>query len=304
MVYPGFEEFKNLSKKGNLVPVFTEVLADIETPVSAFLKLSTPPSFLLESVEGGEKWARYSFLGINPSKVIRGKGNRIDILDSNGGTRTVSSDDPLSVIKEELGRFRPVDLPELPRFCGGFVGYLGYDAVRSFEHIPDLGKKGLDMPDLFFVLADTILVFDSLRQRVKVIVNIFTEGRPLEQCYRDGVARLQEIVSSLRSKNVPPLPAPAGNSSAEDFVSSFSSKESFMSAVEACKNYVVAGDIVQVVISQRFERPCSADPFTIYRALRLINPSPYMYYLDTGQEQIISALLRRSLFALRMIPSS
>jgi len=289
MVYPDFEEFKKLAAKGNLIPIYTEVLADIETPVSAFLKLASPPSFLLESVEGGEKWARYSFLGINPSRVIRGEGKSIVITDSNGNRRELTSDDPLTIIQEELTRFRPVVLPELPPFCGGFVGYLGYDNVRSFERVPDFGKKGLAMPDTFFVLADTILVFDSLRQKVKVIVNVFTEERPLDTCYEEGTSRLREIVQNLRNGNVPAIAPSEKNPSSGEFTSSFPSKESFMKAVETSKKYVVDGDIVQVVLSQRFERPCSADPFTIYRALRLINPSPYMYYIDTGDGQIIGS---------------
>jgi anthranilate synthase component 1 len=289
MVYPNIEEFRELSGSGNLIPVYKEVLADTETPVSAFLKLAQSPSFLLESVEGGEKWARYSFIGMNPSRIIRGTGSLIDVIDESGRITEISSDDPLAVLKSELDKYRPVTIPGLPRFCGGYVGYMGYDTVRAFEKIPDLGRPGFDMPDMFFVLADTILVFDSLRQKIKVVTNVFTGDGDVAELYRKAVEKLEGIIHTLRAGKIPPPVPQAGDGRHRDFQSSFKKKEVFLEATEKSKEYVVAGDVVQVVLSQRFERGCSANPFNIYRALRVINPSPYMYFIDTGSGKIIGS---------------
>ena len=288
MIYPGFDEFSELAARGNLIPVFREVLADTDTPVSAFLKLNGSPSFLLESVEGGEKWARYSFIGLEPSRIIRGRGMVVEIMDGRGEVITSTTDDPLNVLKAELAKYRPVRVPDLPRFCGGMVGYMGYDCVRNFEELPDHGRQGLEMPDFFFVLADTILVFDSLKQKIRVVANAYTEGRDLRDVYDEAVDKVDAIVKKLKAGAVPSGTG-GGNGARRDFTSSFDSRDAFMEAVEKSKNYVVSGDVVQVVLSQRFERECRVDPFSIYRALRVINPSPYMFFIDTGQGHIIGS---------------
>ncbi len=292
MLYPDLKEFKTLSAMGNLIPVYREILADLDTPVSAFLKLGGTPSFLLESVVGGEKWARYSFLGSRPSKVIRGWGKKVEIREDGKGTITFETDDPVGELKKEISQYKPVEVPGLPRFFGGLVGYIGYDMVRFFERVPDRGRRGLDLPDMFFMVTDTMLIFDSLRQRIKVVSNAHLNGKDPEEAYGRAVGKIQDIIERLRQ----PLPekepgesAYAGEGQkhvAERFASSFGPRASFETAVLAAKEFVMAGDVVQVVLSQRFERDSLAEPFDIYRALRVINPSPYMYYLDTGDARV------------------
>lgn len=295
MVYPDLNEFKTLSARGNLIPVYREILADLDTPVSAFLKLGGTPSFLLESVVGGEKWARYSFLGSRPSKVIRGWGRKVEIREEGKGIVTLETDDPVGEIKKEISQYKPVEVPGLPRFFGGLVGYIGYDMVRFFERVPDKGRRGLDLPDMFFMVTDTMLIFDSLRQRIKVVSNAHLNGKNPEEAYDGAVGKIQDIIKRLRQ----PLPGKEPGESActgkeekhvtERFSSSFGPKASFETAVLAAKEFVMAGDVVQVVLSQRFERDSTAKPFDIYRALRVINPSPYMYYLDTGDARVVGS---------------
>ena len=154
MLYPDIKSSMHYAKGGNLIPVYREILADLDTPVSAFLKTGGSPSFLLESVVGGEKWARYSFLGSNPSKIIRGWGKKIEIREREKKPVVFETEDPVAVLKKELSVYRPVDVPGPPRFSGGLVGYMGYDMVRFFERVPDSDKPGLDLPDMFFMLAD------------------------------------------------------------------------------------------------------------------------------------------------------
>ncbi|NTU43482.1 MAG: anthranilate synthase component I, partial [Nitrospirales bacterium] len=287
------DEFSELSKRGNLIPLYKEILGDIDTPVSAFLKLKKRPSFLLESVVGGEKWARYSFIGLDPSLTITCRG--IDLEIQNGEKRSMISENPLEVIRDTMKKFRPVEVKGLPRFSGGLVGYMGYDVVKSFERVPDLGKPGLDMPDIFLMLTDTILVFDNLRQTIKVAYNVHTEGQDLEEAYSKAEARIDRVIAELRNGQVEQrgdwecqgLTSPAPASSSE-FTSNFT-KEGFMNAVVKAKEYIYAGDIVQVVPSQRFERKTDVPSFDIYRALRVINPSPDMYFLDTGDAQLVGS---------------
>ena len=301
MAHPDLNEFKRLSAKGNLIPVYREILADTDTPVSAFLKLGGAPSFLLESVVGGEKWARYSFLGSRPSKVIRGWAKRVEIREEGRETVVFDSDDPVEALKNEVSRYRPVEVKGLPRFFGGLVGYIGYDMVRFFERVPDRGRKGLDLPDMFFMVTDTMLIFDSLKQKIKVVSNAHLDDKEPEEAYREAEKKIEEIIDRLRS-------SPAGNprpaagkgepyareaanreSSPAEFTSSFGGKSAFEDAVAKAKEFVMAGDVVQVVLSQRFERKSTVEPFDIYRALRVINPSPYMYYLDTGDVMIVGS---------------
>lgn len=286
MLYPNLDEFKRLSSMGNLIPVYKEILADTDTPVTAFLKLGGTPSFLLESVEGGEKWARYSFLGSRPSRIIRGKEKSIEVLEEGKEPERFDSDNPVDVFKNELAKFTPVELPGLPGFFGGLVGYIGYDMVRFFEPVGEREKEALDLPDFFFMLTDTLLVFDSLKQKIKIVSNAHTEGRSLEEAYREAGEKIDNIIAKLRTPLVLPEtpPMPGGDGFSSNFT-----KESFLSGVEKAKDYVMSGDVVQVVLSQRFERPTAVDPFTIYRALRVINPSPYMYYLDIGDAKIVGS---------------
>ncbi len=309
MVYPDLEGFKSLSSRGNLIPVYKEILADTDTPVSAALKLGGTPSFLLESVVGGEKWARYSFLGSRPSKVIKSWGKRVQLRDDKGRDQMFEVDDPLEVIKKEIKTYRPVDVKGLPRFFGGLVGYIGYDMVRFFERVPDQKKPGLDLPDMFFMVADTMLIFDGLRQNIKIVSNVCLDGKDSAEAYSEAVEKIENVVERLKRSEVrsqktnPTLPiftkggrGGINNSSLvtscfspSGYSSSFITREAFEEAVLSAKEYIMSGDVIQAVLSQRFERTSGVDPFHIYRALRVINPSPYMYYIDTGDATLVGS---------------
>ncbi len=291
MIRPSLPDFKEKAKKGNLIPVYREILADMETPVSAFLKIDDGKhSFLLESVEGGEKWGRYSFLGSRPSVVIRGAGREIKVI-RNGRTETAFfKTDPLETIKDILSDYKPVADPSLPRFFGGAVGFLGYDVVRFFEELPDLGKKGLDIPDVFFMITDTLLIFDNITHMIKVVSNAHVNGRQVKAAYDDAVGKIDAIVKKLRQgKNSKfKVQSTKRRKKPNSLISNFTQSQ-FEQAVLKAKEYIKAGDIFQVVPSQRFQTRIRVEPFEIYRALRLINPSPYMYFLRCGDATIVGA---------------
>jgi anthranilate synthase component 1 len=293
MLYPDLEGFKSLSAKGNLIPVYREILADTDTPVSASMKLGGTPSFLLESVVGGEKWARYSFLGSRPSRVIRSWGKKVEIIDNESRTQVFEVDDPVEVIKREATVYSPVDVQGLPRFYGGLVGYIGYDMVRFFERIPDEGRPGLEIPDMFFMVTDTVVIFDNLKGKIKVVSNAHINNRSPEEVYREAVEKIDNIIERLRQpiNSNPPLPpfSKGGLEGFSGYTSSFITREAFEDAVLKGKEYIISGDVVQVVLSQRFVRESHIDPFRIYRALRVINPSPYMYYIDTGGAKLVGS---------------
>jgi anthranilate synthase component 1 len=289
MIYPDLKEFKEKAGEGNLIPVYKEILADLETPLSAFLKLKGKKGFLLESVEGGEKWARYSFIGSNPSLTIEGKGKNIVITRRGKKERIRVVTDPLEVVSSELGKYRPVIIKGLPRFFGGFVGYIGYDTVRHFEKLPDKRHKGLNLPDIFLMFTDTLLVFDNLNQTIKVISNAYTEDRDPEEAYGRAVEKIDEIVRKLRSKVTLPKKTAKAVKPPDTAFSSNLGKEDFKEAVRRTKEYVRAGDVIQTVISQNFERQVNVNPVNAYRALRVINPSPYMYYLNTGKCTLVGS---------------
>ncbi|MBC8103101.1 MAG: anthranilate synthase component I [Cytophagales bacterium] len=282
---PSREEFQRLARQGNLVPVFRDVLADMETPVSAFTRIAhRPNAFLLESVEGGERMARYSFLGADPYLVFRSKGNVASITE-NGETRTVplkAGRDPLHVLEEILSDVRYVEVPGLPRFVGGAVGYIGYDWVRFLEPIGEQTTDDLDLDDVHLLLTDTLCIFDHVQHRIRVLANArVAPNTDLDTAYDEAVAKVEMLIEVLRA----PRPADqaakphlAPQESAGRFVSNLTQTE-YKKMVLAGQEYIVAGDIIQTVLSQRFSRPLHADPFTVYRALRSLNPSPYMFYL-------------------------
>jgi anthranilate synthase component 1 len=286
MIYPDFHEFRRLSERGNLIPVYREILADTYTPVTAFLRLGGTPSFLLESVEGGEKWARYSFLGSRPSKILRGNGTRVEIIEGQSPPQVFEQENPVDLIKKEIAAYRPVEVKGLPRFFGGLVGYIGYDMVQFFEPIRQGRKEGLGLPDFFLMLTDTMLIFDSLKQKIKVVSNAHIDGRDIAEVYREAEQKIGEIISRLTSPSASEQAGPKKGTGG--FVSNMP-KEGFLAAVDRAKEYVRAGDVIQVVLSQRFGRTSDADPFDIYRALRVINPSPYMYYLNIGDAVIVGS---------------
>lgn len=292
MFYPDYKEFAKKAKEGNLVPVYREILADLDTPLSAFLKLKSRRCFLLESVEGGEKWARYSFIGSDPSVIIEGRGKNIVIREGSIKKKVSFEKDPLEVISDQINKYKPVSMPGLPRFFGGFVGYIGYDTVRYFENLPDYKHEGLNLPDIFLMLTDTLVVFDNLTHKIQVISNAHVKSSP-EKAYKKARLQIDKIVKKLRSKTVMPRKS---RKSSEDksrlkkdnFKSNFT-KKGFIKAVEKTKKYVKAGDVIQTVISQNFHKETDVQPINAYRALRVVNPSPYMYYLETGTSTIVGS---------------
>ena len=277
---PDRQTFHALARQGNLIPVYREILADVDTPVSAFLKLrDCPYAWLLESVEGGERVGRWSFLGTSPEAVLKTRGRTYELTDQSG-TRSgeLSADeDPLSQIKRLLERETFVPHGDLPPFVGGAVGYMAYDLVRFFEKLPDSGEDDLELPDCWFMLTDTCICFDRVLNRAKVIAMARVGEDGPDAAYYDACAKIEAVVAKLRRPvPVPAMPAPGGAIE----VTSSHTRESYEAMVSHVKEYIAAGDIIQVVPSQRFQAKTSADPFDVYRALRSINPSPYMYYLQ------------------------
>lgn len=287
MFFPPRDTFYSLAEKGNLIPVYREIMADMDTPVSAFKKLDDGRfSYLLESIEGGEKWGRYSFLGSTPSVIIRSKGNLVETI-FDGNTVQQETSDPLSCVKELLARFTPVEVEGLPRFFGGAVGYLGYDMVRHFESLPTENPALLDAYDSYFLITDSIVIFDTMRQKIKVVSNAhITENVSPAEAYDQATGKINAIISRLRTS----LPEQHTSSPEKpvQFVSNVS-RESFEDSVEKAKEYVRSGDIIQIVLSQRFSGELTADPFDIYRVLRTLNPSPYMFFLRLDDTIIAGA---------------
>lgn len=288
MVVPSLSDFKKLAAKGNLIPIVEEIHFDWETPISAFRKIDDGRfSFLLESVERGEKWGRYSFLGSSSSHLFRSKGNEFEFLQKGEVLCKGRERDPLRALESFLKNYRTIQCDSLPRFSGGAVGYLTYDLVRSFEKIPNLLPHDLDLYDSHFMITDTLLVFDNLTHKIKVISHAFLEdGQSLEESYEEAEGKIREIVAKLRSKASPPHNR---RPSLRSPLHSNLSKEEFMKGVEKAKEYIKAGDVIQVVLSQRFSTEVRCDPFDIYRALRSINPSPYLFYLKMDDMVLLGA---------------
>jgi anthranilate synthase component 1 len=289
MACPDIKEFKRLCSRGNLIPVYREILADMDTPVSAFLKIDDGKySFLLESVEGGEKWARYSFLGSRPMVVVKSFDRSVEIIRQ--GKRETRSfvRDPLEAVKDILAEYRPVPNPDLPRFYGGAVGFIGYDVIRFFERMPEREKPGLGLPDIFFMITDTLVIFDSVTQKIKVVSNAHVNGTSPAAAYREAVEKIDALIRKLKRNIKGPSHGSVRSSKRRrQIIRSNFTAPRYEQAVRKAKEYIKAGDIFQVVPSQRFETRISVEPFEIYRALRLINPSPYMYFLRCGNSTIV-----------------
>ena len=279
MLTPSFPEFDRLSRTGNLIPVYREFLADMETPVTAFRKLDGPyHSFLLESVEGGEKWGRYSFIGIGPCIIFRSRGRFVEIKRLGRTIFEGPVDDPLEKLREFMGRYRPVEVEGLPRFFGGAVGYIGYDMVRFMERLPEKDGDDPMAYDMYFVIAHTIVIFDNVKNTIKVTVNVFLEDdSDTASAYREAERQIDTIKGRLdrplnvgvspRERPAPPSPV------------SLTTRDDFLKTVARGKQYIESGDVIQVVLSRRLMVRSTADPFDLYRALRTINPSPYLFYL-------------------------
>ena len=273
MYQPTLAEVKELAGRGNLVPVYCEIMADLETPVSAYLKIARGSySFLLESVEGGEQLARYSFLGTEPSLILE-----------TGREQPV---DPLRLIEKELSRFQLVPISGLPRFHGGMVGYLGYEVARYFERLPSPVPDPLGLPESVMMLADSLLVFDHLTHKIRVVSHAHLDG-DIESAYQKATRKIDSLVARLRQP-IPTQPEAKFSPTASPILSNFTQAE-FEADVLKAKEHIYAGDVIQVVLSQRLARPMKADPFALYRALRSLNPSPYMYYLQLGDFYVVGS---------------
>lgn len=289
MLFPSRNEFFKLARRGNLIPVCREILADMETPVSAFRKIDDGSSaFLLESIEGGEKWARYSFLGVGSGRVFRSRDRYFEVLENGEVVSSGEVSDPLTELKRFIAPYAPVELPGLPRFFGGAVGYLGYDMARFVERLPALKPAEIGAWDCCFLITENLLIFDNMRQKITVVSNVHLgDFDDPARAYDRAVATIDGLVARLRGER-PPLPQIARQEGGGEMRSNFTRPE-FEAAVERCKEYVRAGDVIQVVLSQRFSGALDVDPFDIYRALRVVNPSPYMFYLQFGETRVIGA---------------
>ncbi len=295
MYYPTLEDFKEKAKLGNTVPVYRPILADMETPVSAFYKLMPNNyAFLLESVEGGETLARYSFLGTQPSMLFHSKGHQVTIEDlATGETISQECEDPLRALEEMLQNYQPVEVEDLPQFHGGAVGYMSYDMVRFVEELPDSTEDDLQLPDCFFMITETILVFDHVNHQIKVVANARVNG-DVDAAYADAIANIEALVEKLTTVSEVQLTDNNADRQAQpanpppELQSNFT-KDAYEAVVRRAKTYIAAGDIIQVVPSQRLSRPVSVDAFDVYRALRVVNPSPYMYYLKFDAFDIVGA---------------
>lgn len=298
MPIPDRSEFLRLAEQGNLIPVYEELLADLETPVSVLGKLGTDHNtFLLESVADGEHLGRHSFIGHNPFFVLRARGNRIwwERGDLSSQRELRPGETPFSVVRELLDAYRPVHLEGLPRFTGGAVGYVGYDTVRFLERLPDPPNDDLGLPDLLLLGADELIIFDHVTHTMKVLVNAYIDGDP-GAAYDSAVERLRRTVDRLQHASNPvQMRQPRtwyGRETRPELKEGTSSnftREGFEAAVERCREYIAAGDIIQVVLSQRFSRRVTAPPFEIYRALRIVNPSPYMFYVAIGGLYVVGS---------------
>ncbi len=295
MYYPTLEDFREKAKLGNTIPVYRSILADMETPVSAFYKLMPSNyAFLLESVEGGETVARYSFLGSQPSVLFHSKGHQVTIeYVAKGETVVQDCEDPLKALEEVMQNYRPVDAETLPEFHGGAVGYMSYDMVRFVEELPDSAEDELQLPDSFFMIAETILIFDHVNHQIQVVANAHIDG-DVDAAYADALAKIEVWVKKLTAASESHLHRNRSedqdwyNEIPSDPQSNFT-KPDYEAAVRHAKEYIAAGDIIQVVPSQRFNCQVSVDSFDVYRALRMVNPSPYMYYLKFNGFDIVGA---------------
>jgi anthranilate synthase component 1 len=282
-----FESFKELARRGTFVPVCKEIVADLFTPVSAFLKIAEHAdyAFLLESVEGGEHVARYSFLGKDPFLILRARDGKTTI--ERAGTVTVTDEPLVDTLRRLMADFQSPFVPELPRFTGGAVGYLGYGAASWFEPVlGDLGSSSDGADTAGFMLFDTVLAFDHVQHRILIIANArITADEELESLYQFACAKIGFLERELERSLSHSSPRPAGTLQ----IQSNYTKEAFEAQVRTAKEYIAAGDIYQVVLSQRFEAEVDADPFTVYRALRHVNPSPYMYFIRMGGVSVVGS---------------
>jgi len=302
MFSPRLEDFVSLAQQGNLIPVTCRILADFETPLSAYRKLrGQGESFLLESIEGGETVGRYSFVGCNPRAIIRQTGSKVEVIEEGTVRETYNVcvqptpdcepcvRDGLEVVERVMSRFKPVAVPGLPGFTGGAVGFLGYEFIHDVEPIvPRPPLDDLNTPVMYFLVADEVLVFDRVAQTITVMVNASTEGRTPQEAYEDACDELGRLLSLLEQPTEQHPVAVPSEMPRMPFESNVA-KEKFLENVLAAKRYITSGDIIQVVGSQRFATPLTASPLDVYRAARTINPSPYMFLLELEGFSLVGA---------------
>ena len=285
------ESFRELAHVGNLIPLYREIIADMETPVSAFHKIDTGDfSFLFESVEKGNKFARYSFLGASPHLIFQARGKNITLREgANERTYTIT-DDPLHELERLMANYRPVHVDHLPLFSGGAVGYIGFEAVTEFEPSVRRAKKDdLNVPDAYFFVTDTLLIFDHLERRIKILANAhISDPTHADVAYDEAVAKITELEARL-SRAVPGRLLPVFTNVEPLEPSINMTRDQYVTMTEAMQEYIRAGDIFQVVPSQRFEVPFDATAIDLFRALRLINPSPYMFILKLGGMALVGS---------------
>jgi anthranilate synthase component 1 len=290
-LFPSREEFRARAGRGNLVPVYREIIADMETPVSAFQKIDTGDhSFLFESVEKGGKFARYSFLGASPNLIFQARGKEITLREGREQRAYTCEGDPLQELEKLMSGFRPVADEELPLFYGGAVGYLGFEAVTQFEQtVPRAKRDDLDVPDVYFFVTDTLLIFDHQERRIKIVANAHvTDPAQADRAYDEAVAKIEELEARLgRPARARLLPIMTEVVPLEPKVNM--TREQYVAMTEAMQEYIRAGDIFQVVPSQRFEVPFDGAPLDLYRALRLVNPSPYMFCVKLGGMALVGS---------------
>ncbi len=293
MVRPDVDSFRTLARRGSAVPLVREVLADLDTALAIFLKVDDGRySFLFESNEGGEHWGRYSFIGIGARAIFRAHRGRVEIRrgDEMRSFELAAdrSEDPLDHLRALLRELAPTPLPDLPRFAGGAVGYVSYDWVRYVERLPELNPDPLDVPDCWFVFPETVLVHDRTRQRLSIIHDLeIRPGESAEAAYERGLRTLDDVERAL-ARPTPRQPEIARDPVALEPVSNVT-RERFVEMVERCKQYIAAGDIFQVVPSQRITLPQRCEAFQIYRQLRVLNPSPYLFFMRCGDHAVLGS---------------
>lgn len=293
-LYPSFDRFSEMAAEATLVPVWHDFLFDADTAVTAYAKLADPPfGFLLESVVGGEQWARYSFLGSSPWGAWRLTRGKVEWWTPEGGWEAVQTEDPLADLDARLREREPSDVEGLPRFWGGAVGFFGYDVVRHIEELPDPPADDLDLPDGLFVFTDVVLAIDNLLGRAMAIAAVpipaDADEAALRAVYDDAAERTAAVVDRLDTEPGPARLSLAAEPPEDPDFSSSTSREDFEAGVERVKEYIRAGDAFQVVLSQRLSLPLEASPFDLYRALRSINPSPYLYFLELDGFSLIGS---------------
>jgi anthranilate synthase component I len=286
-ITPG--QFAELAGRNyNRIPLIREVLADLETPLSAYMKLAnTPYSYLFESVQGGEKWGRYSIIGLSCSTVLRVQGDRLTIEEENKTVTEKKSADPLLDIEEFKQQFRAPQLEGYPRFAGGLVGYFGYDCIRYIESRLAVNHKDdpLSCPDILLMVSDKLIVFDNLAGKLYLIVHV---DPARDNAYENAHRELDQLAKDLSTRIVARPQSPVRIVHEDDFISGFNQKK-FETAVDRIKNYIIEGDVMQVVLSQRLSVPFGSSPLNLYRALRCLNPSPYLFYMHLGDFHIVGS---------------